>query len=168
MKKIVLILVFVSAVFSSISFDNKKGKFTQKIVNDLGKEIIYTGEIFIDGENLLWKYKTPLEKSILIKGSEVVITEPEIYQITVVRREEGINLKKIYDSSKAKSKSIREVMVDGVLMELHEGEEFIKKILFKDKLDNSVSIEFSAIESGEKNAAHFTAHFPDDFDVVYR
>ncbi len=168
MKKIAIIIVLVVSLHANITFDNITSSFKQTITNDMNQTITYKGEIFVDDDRVLWEYQEPIVKSVLVKDSKVFITEPEIYQMSVINHDEGINLKKIYEDSTMVEKNMREVVFDGTPMRLTIGKEFIDTITFKDKLDNQIEIVFFDIRKKKISEERFQVDIPEAFDVIYR
>ena len=168
MKKLLLFLIISIYLFGSVSFDNVSSSFIQTITNDQNRTIIYKGDLLVADDEILWNYKEPIKKSVLIKSSQVIITEPELFQVTVIRQEEGINLKKIYQKSKEIAPNVRGVKYNETVMKLLIGKSFLKKITFQDELENQVVIEFRDTIHKPIPKSLFDVSIPVDYDVIYR
>ena len=94
-KLIFILFVLYSNLFSKIieNIETFEANFTQNIVNNANKKIIYTGKIYIQKpDKILWNYKTPIIKNIYINKEFIIIDEPQLEQAIFTSLKKKINI----------------------------------------------------------------------------
>lgn len=149
-------------------FNSLRSDFLQTITSPEGSILSYKGELFAKKTNLaLWKYKSPVKKSIYFLNDTVLVFEPDLEQVIISKISQVPNIQHILNSAK-KGK-------DGVFYSTYEGVKFSvtlknnlpKAISYKDKLDNKVDIKFLNPDVDVKlDDKVFSYQIPKDYDVV--
>lgn len=148
MRKFFLLFLFTLTLYADITdFKTLKASFVQQIINDQNQSITYTGTLYIKQPNLiLWHYTSPIEKTIYISRYNVTVYEPELYQAIIFDQKKELNPVQIFKESKEVSKTKRlSVFNDREITIIHSGDK-VEKILFRDKVENAVTIEFKTYE----------------------
>ncbi len=147
-----------------------KAQFTQIIESSSGKTIEYKGDVFIKNTGkILWKYKTPIEKNVYILNNFAIIDEPELEQAIYTQLQNEINIIKLLQSAKEieKNKYLTNIDNTDYIIEVSNETSKISKISYKDKLENSVEINFeNSIENNEINDSVFKFSAPDYYDII--
>ncbi|MGP2655980.1 LolA-like outer membrane lipoprotein chaperone [Malaciobacter sp. WC5094] len=163
-------LIVSNASINIEKLDTYKSDFTQSIKSTTGKTIEYKGSVFIkkDGK-ILWKYKTPIIKNVYVLNNFVIIDEPELEQAIYTTLETEVNIIKLLEGAKKLEKNnylANYQNVDYIIKTSNE-ENKIDTISYKDKLENSVTINFTDSKINvkiEDNIFKFTA--PEYYDII--
>ncbi|MFK2821903.1 LolA-like outer membrane lipoprotein chaperone [Arcobacter sp. YIC-80] len=163
-------LIVSNASINIEKLDTYKSDFTQSIKSTTGKTIEYKGAVFIkkDGK-ILWKYKTPIIKNVYVLNNFVIIDEPELEQAIYTTLETEVNIIKLLEGAKKLEKNnylANYQNVDYIIKTSNE-ENKIDTISYKDKLENSVTINFTDSKINvkiEDNIFKFTA--PEYYDII--
>ena len=170
-KLIFTLFIFSSFCFSSNDIQNLKSfqsKFTQTITSSSSDIITYQGEVFIKSSGqILWKYKTPVVKNVYIENNMAIVDEPELEQAIFTTLENEINILKLLKEAKKIDNNNYVSTIDGTKYQISMSSNRIKKITYKDTLDNNVEINFSNSvqdEPIEENIFVFLA--TSNYDVI--
>lgn len=144
------------------------GKFIQTIIDDNGKKIIYSGELWASKpQNALWVYQKPIQKSVYINAQKITVIEPQIEQVTLRSLDDEIDFLQIIQKAKQVSADKYTATVKGQTYTITFKNDILSSISYTDGYDNRVSIVFAnpsqnkPIESGK-----FKPVIPADFDVI--
>jgi outer membrane lipoprotein carrier protein len=145
MKSLIsFILVLFCANASELKDINSyQASFTQSIVNNSNKEILYNGSIYIkQPSNALWKYIDPIEKNVYILANKVIIVEPDLEQVIISTLKEEINILNLLKNSSKISKTKYEANVydKKYILTIKNGQ--LTQINYKDEIENKVTIYF--------------------------
>lgn len=169
MQKFFLLFLFTIALYGDITdFKTLKAAFIQQIVNDQNQSITYKGTLYVKQPNLiLWHYSSPIEKSIYISRHNVTVYEPELYQAIIFDQRKELDPVQIFKESKEVSKTKRlSVFNDREITIIHNADK-VEKILFRDKVDNTVTIEFETYEKNiELNESLFIFKPEEGTDII--
>lgn len=164
-------LLLLNFSFASSDIKNLKtfqSKFTQTITSDSNNKINYIGEVFIKNSGkILWKYQTPVVKNVYIDNNVAIVDEPELEQAIFTKLENEINILKLLKEAKKLDSENYLSTIDGIKYQISTKENKIKKIAYKDPLDNSVEIIFSNSVQDEPiddNIFIFVA--PSNYDLI--
>ncbi len=91
----------------------------------------------------MWKYKTPVVKNVYIENNMAIVDEPELEQAIFTTLENEINILKLLKEAKKIDNNNYVSTIDGTKYQISMSSNKIKKITYKDTLDNSVEIIFS-------------------------
>ncbi|WP_456488122.1 LolA-like outer membrane lipoprotein chaperone [Caminibacter pacificus] len=161
MKKIIL---FLSAVFLFALTPPKEfsAKFVQTVKSQ-DRTITYKGDVYKKGEEIVWKYTYPTEKTIWIKN-KIYIYEPDLMQLTIANKKNA-TLNEILKKAKKIKDDLYETKVDNKTIYFIY-DKTLKKLYYTDDLGNKVEIKFF----DQKNSAPsdvFKLNYPADVDVVH-
>ena len=144
MRKMTLLFLFFTTVFAKIEISSFESDFKQTVKDETGKTIKYFGKLYFKKPlKVLWKYKKPIKKEIYIVDDRVVIIEPELEQITITHFGETKNIIDILNKAKYVDKNRYEAIYHKQKFYIFlDDKKKLKKIRFKDKLENEVEIIF--------------------------
>ena len=148
-------LIFTLFIFSSFSFSS----------SDI---ITYQGEVFIKNSGqILWKYKTPVVKNVYIDNNMAIVDEPELEQAIFTTLENEINILKLLKEAKKIDNNNYVSTIDGTKYQISMSSNRIKKITYKDTLDNSVEIIFSnSVQDEPIDDNIFVFVAPSNYDLI--
>ncbi len=170
LRFLVLFILFSVAGASDIrEFLTLKASFKQTITNSKAT-IVYSGEILIDNgsKKALWSYEKPAQKLIYIDVARITIIEPDLEQAILSEASEVPDLNELIKSAKQVSQNHFQTSFDGVLYDIFlSGDGDIAKISYKDKFDNTASIElFDTILDSPISQNLLTPNIPNGYDIV--
>ena len=170
-KLIFTLFIFSSFSFSSSDIQNLKSfqsKFTQTITSSSSDIITYQGEVFIKNSGqILWKYKTPVVKNVYIDNNMAIVDEPELEQAIFTTLENEINILKLLKEAKKIDNNNYVSTIDGTKYQISMSSNRIKKITYKDTLDNNVEIIFSnSIQDEPIDDNIFVFVAPSNYDLI--
>ena len=169
MRFLWMFICFTTLLFAKIDhFKTIQSDFTQKVTNDQNKTIVYEGTFYAtDDKKALWIYKKPVSKKIYFNDTRVLIIEPELEQVIMSTLENTPNLTQLLQEAKEVSpnKYMTKYQETTYTIFAHTGG--IDKIVYHDKLDNSVEILFSNQSTNLFiDDELFRAEIPRGYDVV--
>lgn len=143
MKIFLAFFVSVISLFANFEINSIESKFNQIITNEQNSTIIYSGKFYAKKSNqALWIYKTPVKKKIYFSSERVVVVEPELEQAIFSRLDKSPNILEIWKNAKKIGKdTFLAKCCDNDYTITVSGEK-IQTIKYKDKMENSVIIEF--------------------------
>ena len=169
MRFFILSLFLSTCLFAKISdFKTIQSEFTQKVTNDQNKTIVYEGKFYATKENkALWVYEKPVAKKIYFNQSKVLIVEPELEQVIVTSLQNTPNIAQLLQEAKEVSPNKYTTRFADVTYTILANNHMVEKILYKDKLENSVEILFSNQSTNLfLDDELFKAEIPKGYDVV--
>jgi outer membrane lipoprotein carrier protein len=142
--------------------------FTQTVVDDHNKKIVYHGELWASmPQNALWVYTKPVQKSISINGSKLTLIEPTLEQVTLRRLGDDIDFLAIIKKAKALDANHYKATIGEQTYLIEFTNEVLSSIRYTDGYDNHVTLSFS---NGTMNKPIETSRFkpiiPADFDII--
>ncbi len=168
-----LLIAFILCFFISFANDFKNIKtfqasFSQSIINKSGKEIIYTGYLYIKHpSSILWEYNEPIKKYVYINNIHVTIIEPDLEQAIISNLEKEINLIKLLKDSKQLSENIYEAEMYSTKYTITVVDNIFEKIEYKDELDNKITINFTNIKQNKEITDEiFKFTIPFEYDTI--
>ena len=170
-KLLILAIITFSKLFAVDSLQGIKtfqADFTQTITKESTQTISYEGKVFIKNNNrVLWKYTTPIEKNVFLLNDIVVIDEPELEQVIYTKLQEQLNILNILKDSKKISENIYESFIYNRKYKIIVDNNIIKKVSYKDELDNIIVIQFTNIIQNENIPEDFFRFIPPDYyDII--
>jgi outer membrane lipoprotein carrier protein len=169
MKKILIATVFTIKCFASFHTINQfEADFTQKIIDDNNKTIVYKGHIQASKPQFaLWKYTNPIQKQIYIMDNRVIIIEPELEQAIYKKMDASFNFFTMINNAKKITKNVYEARFREKRFFIVTDDNTIKSITYHDDFDNKIIIEFKNEVINRKIPQEvFEAVIPNDFDVI--
>jgi len=142
--------------------------FTQTVVDDHNKKIVYRGELWASmPQNALWVYTKPIQKSIYINGSKLTLIEPTLEQVTLRTLGDDIDFLTIIKKAKAIDANHYKATIREQTYLIEFANEVLSSIRYTDGYDNRVTLSFS---NGEMNKPIDTSRFkpivPASFDMI--
>ncbi|EJF06495.1 outer membrane lipoprotein-sorting protein [Thiovulum sp. ES] len=172
MRKFLLFTLFYLPLFGGdlANLKTLKAEF-QQIVESDGKRIAYSGELYIKQPHfILWKYIKPVEKYLYLNGKKLFLLEPELEQVIIKRVDKSLKMLQILENAEKvdEKRYIAKIDERDYLIILDQVGK-IKRIIYKDELDNSVSLSlFEVEENGYIPTTKFLPEIPEDFDKIYQ
>jgi outer membrane lipoprotein carrier protein len=168
---LILVIVFVSSLSASINLDNLKSfkaSFTQTIMNETNKTIVYKGDVFIKNSGkVLWKYKTPIIKNVYVINNVAIIDEPELEQAIYTTLENSIDMLKLLKEAKKINENIYQTNLYNRNYMITMKEDKIYSLSYVDELENKILIVFNEAEQNieiEDDLFQFLP--PDYYDII--
>ncbi len=160
---------------------NFKTDFHQTITNEKGKVIKYEGSVlFKNFEQVLsedvtynsslfkWTYTVPTKKEVCTDGTQLIVVDHDLEQVSSYLIDDGINLDVILKVATEISETDYKATYKEVeyLISLDSNKQ-LKQIVYVDNLDNSVKIIFENMDykSLVKEDA-LECNAPKDYDVI--
>ncbi|RXJ87033.1 LolA-like outer membrane lipoprotein chaperone [Arcobacter sp. CECT 8985] len=169
------IIIFLGIFF--ISFANAnifkninsfQADFVQLIKNSSNKNIEYKGQVFIKNDGkVLWRYKSPIIKNVYINKNFAIVDEPELEQAIFTSLDKKIDIVKLLNSAKKVGQNKYSAKLYNVDYEIVVKDKKISEILYKDELENKITIKFSNIKQNislDDKIFKFTA--PNYYDII--
>jgi outer membrane lipoprotein carrier protein len=171
MRTLLLLFILLSShVYAGIlDIMSIKSRFEQYITNEQGKVITYKGEVFAkrEGSRALWKYVSPINKSIYFSKDAVVMIEPELEQAIVTKLHKAPNILKIFKEAKKIEANLYEATCCDYHYRISFEANKIKNIAYRDKLGNDIVITFvNAIQNQWVDDQTFHYVIPADYDLI--
>ncbi len=186
MKLLISFLTLSMLLFADIRLPQDfKTDFHQTITNDKGKVIKYDGNVFFKNSEQLftnmmgeentytrslfkWSYTSPTQKEVCTDGTQLIVVDHDLEQVSTYLINDGINLEEILKianmiSAKEYQATYKEIEY---LISLDEKEQ-LKQIVYVDNLDNNVKIIFNNMNYNttvSENALECNA--PQEYDVI--
>jgi len=169
MKFLFLSIFIVSINFASlIDIKSFEADFKQIITDEKGEKLTYNGHIMATSpQYAVWKYTSPIEKTMYIKPNLITIVEPELEQVIIKKIPSYFDFFTIMKHA-TKISSIRyETFVKDVKYTIYTEKELIKSVSYYDEFENFVQIIFEKqVQNREFSKVVFQASYPDDYDVI--
>jgi len=171
MTKLLGLLLLSTLVFSDIKLpDNFSAEFTQMITNTKKKVINYSGEVrFSDTRLFKWSYLEPTKKEVCTDGSELLVVDHDLEQVSAYYISKGIDIAKVLTKAKLHSKNIYVAQYDGKQYTIQlDDMQKLHSIAYYDELDNKVQIVFKEIHYGKGKlpSKEMKCDYPVEYDVI--
>ena len=169
MKRVILAALLVTSGYANIKNINSfEADFLQKIVDDKGVKITYTGHITASKPRYaLWQYIKPVQKSVYILPDRIIVIEPELEQAIIKHLNKNFDLFKIIHNAKAidKNRYLAKFQDKEYIITMEDSQ--IKSIAYKDELENDIKIVFKNQEENKKIPKEtYIPHIPDEYDII--
>ncbi len=163
-----LLILTLNLCASPKEINSFNGKFVQTIVDDNGKKIIYSGELWASKpQNALWIYQKPIQKSVYIHSKKITVIEPSIEQVTLRTLDNEIDFLQIVQQAKKVDTDKYVATVKGQTYTVLFTNELLTSISYTDGFDNRVMILFNAPSQNKPiNPSKFKPVIPDNYDVI--
>ncbi|OHD83451.1 MAG: hypothetical protein A3I60_04180 [Sulfuricurvum sp. RIFCSPLOWO2_02_FULL_43_45] len=144
------------------------GKFVQTIIDDNGKKIVYSGELWASKpQNALWIYQKPIQKSVYINAQKITVVEPSIEQVTLRTLDDEIDFLQIIQKAKKVDDEKYSATVKGENYTIMFKNDLLSSISYTDSFDNKVAIVFANPSQNRPiEMSKFKPVIPEDFDVI--
>lgn len=169
MKLIVLFFIVALSLHADIlDFKTLTADFEQTIVNEQNSTILYKGTLYIKKpDKILWRYDSPVKKSIFINRYNVTVYEPDLYQAIIFKQQRELNPIKMFKESKQISPTERVSEFDGNRISIKLDNEKVESLAFRDKVDNDVTIRFVTYQKNKRLEDRLFVFEPgEDVDII--
>ncbi len=188
MKKILLIIsIFAIFLNAGITLpDNFESNFKQTITNDKGKVIKYSGRVYFkaDRETFLnqynqpevlssklfkWIYSSPTKKDVCSDGTQIIIIDYDLEQISKYLIDDGLDLEKVLNvAQKISNKDYKAVYKNIEYLITMDSHNHLSKIFYVDSLDNKVKILFLNMKYNNPNFNSSNLECPENpnYDII--
>jgi len=169
-----LLLIFSLSIFvyaESIKIpENFQANFTQMITNPKKKVINYSGKVyFSEGSKLKWEYKKPTKKEVCTNGSELVVVDHDLEQVSEYQINKGFNLSKILRKAKFHKGNLYLADYNGKKYTIQvDKKKRLQAVAYFDDLDNKVQIAFRKVKYGKGKlpSRKMTCDYPKNYDMI--
>lgn len=186
MRLIISLLALSLTVSANIALpQNFKTDFHQTITNEKGKVIKYDGKVIFQnmeqqysdliGQEVTstrslfkWSYTSPTQKEVCTDGTQLIVVDHDLEQVSSYMMDNGINLKEILTIARKISEKDYQATYKEVeyLISLDEKEQ-LNQIVYVDNLDNAVKILFKNMNYDTiVNQNDLDCNVPDAYDVI--
>lgn len=171
MKELLGVFLLSTLVFSDIKLpDNFSADFTQMITNTKKKVIHYSGKVrFSDTKLFKWSYLEPTKKEVCTDGSELLVVDHDLEQVSAYYISKGIDIAKVLSKAKLHSKNIYVAEFDGTKYTIQvDDTQKLQSIAYFDELDNKVQIVFKHMQYAKGKLPHkeMLCNYPVDYDMI--
>jgi outer membrane lipoprotein carrier protein len=151
-----------------VELDTIESDFTQTIVDDHNKSIIYEGKVWAKKpSNIHWRYLKPIEKDIYVKYTRVTMIEPDLEQVIMKSIGDDIDLIRIISHSKKVSDNHYIAKYNDRDYHIYLDKDVLKSLEYIDNFGNATVIEFKDMRQNEKfDDSNLEAVIPEDYDVI--
>jgi outer membrane lipoprotein carrier protein len=168
--KYILLLLLTSHFLNAdlINLNSFKADFIQTVKAEKGNELEYKGSLVASKpQNMLWNYRFPAKKDIIIKDFQVTIIEYDIEQVLIKHINSNFNFFKILKHAKQVDKNTYIALFNDIKYTLKLTDAKISSISYLDELDNKILITFTKQEENKEiDPRIFTPIIPLDFDII--
>lgn len=166
-----LLLTFLSVLSLSAApkdITSFHANFTQTIIDDTKKKIVYQGEIWASTpQNALWVYTKPIQKSVYINGSRLTLLEPQLEQATTKTLGDEIDFLQIIKKAKPLNASRYSASVNGQTYLIDFNGDLLSAISYQDDYENQVTIKFTNPSQNKGiDTTKFKPIIPADYDII--
>ena len=165
---------------------NFETDFNQTITNDKNKTIYYRGKVTFKQEHYTivneagdekeigssffkWNYTHPTQKEVCTDGTQLIVVDHDLEQVSKYLINEGIDLEKILNiAEKISTKDYKATYQDVEYIITLDEKGQLKKIVYVDTLDNGVKIIFEKMQYNIKpfDDKHIKCPDQPDYDVI--
>jgi len=167
MKQLFFILITIYSFGFQLKYNKFVSDFNQSVKSE-NKTINYEGRVFVNNKLIFWHYTKPIEKKIWVTLSDkIYIYEPDLEQITIYNTSKKDNFFKLIKSAKKLKNDLYVKNYNNRKIYFETKNNLIKKIYYKDKIDNLVTLNFYHIKKKDLNLSTFIPKYPSYVDIIY-
>jgi outer membrane lipoprotein carrier protein len=150
MKRLFLIFLSIYTFGFELKYNQFTSDFNQSVKSE-NKTINYEGKVYVNNQLIFWHYTKPIEKKIwLTSNNKIYVYEPDLEQVTIYNNSKENFFKLIKSAKKLKNNLYLKKYNDHkIYFKTDNG--LIKKIYYKDKVDNLVTLNFYNTQKKEIN-----------------
>ncbi|HIQ47166.1 MAG TPA: hypothetical protein EYH57_06040 [Sulfurovum sp.] len=149
--------------------DNFQADFIQKITNTKAKVIEYKGKVlFSNGKLFKWRYIEPTKKEVCTDGSELLVVDHDLEQVSTYRIAKGMDIAKILSKAELYSNNVYVAEYEHKKYTIQLHHEKLHSIAYFDDLDNKVQIVFTHMKYGRGDLAkkEMRCDYPKAYDMI--
>lgn len=170
MKLLLSLLLLSSMLYANIELPkNFQADFIQKITNTKAKVIEYRGKVAFSNETLFkWSYTQPTKKEVCTNGSELLVVDHDLEQVSSYYIAKGMDISKILDNAKLHSNNIYIAEYENKKYTIQLHKQRLHSIAYFDDLENKVQIVFKHMKYGKGDLPEKTmkCNYPKDYDMI--
>jgi outer membrane lipoprotein carrier protein len=167
MKQLFFILLSIYAFGFELKYNSFISDFNQSVRSE-NKTINYKGKVYVNHELIFWHYTKPIEKKIWVTlDNKIYVYEPDLEQVTIYNTSKKDNFFKLIRSAKKIKDNLYLKEYDNRKIYFETNNGLIKKIYYKDKIDNLVTLNFYNTQKKDINLSKFTPKYPSYVDIIY-
>lgn len=171
MRLLPLLLLASSLLFAEINLpENFQANFIQKITNTKKHVIQYSGKVqFSDEKRFKWSYVKPTKKEVCTDGSELIVVDHDLEQVSSYFITDGLDIAKILKKARLHSKNVYVAQYENKQYTIQvDSKERLHSIAYFDDLDNKVQIVFKNMKYGKGNlpVEKMKCNYPRSYDMI--
>ncbi|WP_027327607.1 LolA-like outer membrane lipoprotein chaperone [Helicobacter pametensis] len=171
MRKLIISCIGVVFCFGlDQNLSSLKADFIQYTMKDQKGGVYYSGSLLAQSpSSAKWEYKTPIQKIVYLKDSNLISYEPMLSQAVYMKMERTIDFLKIIQSAKQdkENPNLYKTLIDGKLYLLHTQNAIPSKLEYEDELGNHMVIELQNVILNSKiPKKEFEFVLPKGVDVI--
>jgi len=166
MKQIILIFIVIISYGFELKYKSFKSDFNQSVKSE-NKIINYNGKVYVKDSLVYWHYIKPIEKKIWATMDKIYVYEPDLEQVTIYNTSKKDNFFELIKSSQKIKKNLFLKTYNNKKIYFEVKNSLIKKIYYKDKIDNLVTLNFYNTQKKDFNLSFFIPKYPEYVDVIY-
>lgn len=167
MKQLFFILLSIYAFGFELKYNSFISDFNQSVRSE-NKTINYEGKVYVNNELIFWHYTKPIEKKIWVTlDNKIYVYEPDLEQVTIYNTSKKDDFFKLIKTAKQIKKNLYLKEYDNKKIYFETKNNLIKKIFYKDKIDNLVTLNFYNTQKKDINLSKFTPKYPSYVDIIY-
>jgi len=166
MKYILILFLVVFSFGFDLKYKSFQSDFNQSVQSD-NKTIYYSGKVYIQNSLVFWNYQKPIIKKIWATYNKIYVYEPDLEQVTIYNTSKNDNFFELIKTATKIKKNLylKEYNNKKIYFVLEDG--MIKKIYYKDKIDNLVTLNFYNIKPKKFDLTTFNPKYPQWVDIIY-
>ncbi|MEA3523664.1 MAG: LolA-like outer membrane lipoprotein chaperone [Campylobacterota bacterium] len=151
-----------------IELSTIESDFTQTIIDDHNKSIIYSGKLWAKKPAIAhWSYLKPILKDIHMKNSKVTIIEPDLEQVIFKDMGDAIDLIGIISNSKKITSEHYVAQYNEKDYHIYLDKKVLKSLQYVDDFGNSTVIDFKHMKQNvDINDSDLEVIIPEDYDII--
>lgn len=171
MKLLALLLLASSLLFAEINLpENFQANFIQKITNTKKHVIQYSGKVqFSDKQRFKWSYVKPTKKEVCTDGSELIVVDHDLEQVSSYYITDGLDITKILKKATLHSKNVYVAQYENIKYTIQiDSKQRLHSLAYFDDLDNKVQIVFKNMKygKGKLSAEKMKCNYPRSYDRI--
>ena len=171
MRLLPLLLLASSLLFAEINLpENFQANFIQKITNTKKHVIQYSGKVqFSDEQRFKWSYTKPTKKEVCTDGSELIVVDHDLEQVSIYRITKGLDIAEILKKATLHSKNVYVAEYENIKYTIQvDSKQKLHSLAYFDDLDNKVQIVFKNMKYGKGNLAaeKMKCNYPRSYDMI--
>ncbi|EDM23844.1 hypothetical protein FE773_05985 [Caminibacter mediatlanticus TB-2] len=160
-----LLVIMIMTLYSfALTLPNKFSSEFIQTINSNDKNLTYKGKVYLNNNEIVWKYIYPNNKIIWVKD-KVYIYEPDLEQLTITKRNK-LSLRDIVKNAKKIKNNLYFSKVENKKIYFIY-DKTLKKLYYKNNIGNKITIKFFN-QKNDVNKSVFKINLPKDIDIIYQ
>ncbi len=169
MKYLLLLQILFTFCFASaLNINSFKADFTQTVIDDKGKKLLYSGHMIASKpQYALWIYTKPIKKSVYITPNYVTVIEPEIEQAIIRKVSSDFDFFNMINKAKKKKDNTYIATLNESEYTVLVKNNIIESISYLDEFENEVTIIFTKQQNNLSFSEDiFKPKVPVEYDII--